>query len=250
MAPAHPDSQRLAAGWQALERNDLDAAEAAARRVLAQEPQDIESQRLLGASLLFQERFQEALAPLRYAHLHGPKRGSGHRLGYCHLALGDFSSAVEVLEREAREFPDLVNARAALGVALVQLSRREEALAVFLEATRLDPGSVASHTNAGNVLAELGRHDEALVHLRQAVQAQPGLADLHFNLGIELQRLKRHDEARRSLQAALDIAPHMPYALGNRVWNELAACQWTTIERGIDELRRQVRDAGIPAAPF
>jgi protein O-GlcNAc transferase len=250
MAPAHRDSQRLAAGWQALEGNDLEAAEAAARRELAQDPQDVEALRLLGASLLFQERFQEALAPLRYAHLQGPARGTGHRLGYCYLALGDFSSAAQVLEREVREYPDLVNARTALGVALVQLSRREEALAVFLEAARLDPGSVESHTNAGNVLAELGRHDEALVHLRQAVLAKPALADLHFNLGAALQPLKRHDEAIHSLQAALDIAPHMPYALGHRVWNELAVCRWAAIERGIDELRRQVRNDAVPAAPF
>lgn len=250
MAPAPHDPQRLAAGWQALEKNDLVAAEAAARRVLAEDPQDVESQRLLGASLLFQERFQEALAPLRLAHQQGPGRGTGHRLGYCYLALGDFGSAVQVLEREVRAYPDLINARIALGVALVQLSRREEALPVFLEAARLDPGSAEAHTNAGNLLAELGRHDEALVHLREAVRARPRLADLHFNLGVALQQLKRHEEAIESLQAALDIAPRMPYALGHRVWNELASCRWAALEDGVAALRRQVRDEGIPATPF
>ncbi len=250
MAPAQPHSPRLAAGWQALEKNELAAAEAAARNVLAQDPQDIESQRLLGASLLFQDRFQEALAPLLLAHQRGPARGTGHRLGYCYLALGDFGSAVQVLEREVQAYPDLVNARTALGVALVQLSRREEALPVFLEAARLDPGSAEAHTNAGNLLAELGRYDEALVYLRRAVAARPGLADLHFNLGIALQKLKRHDEAIESLQAALDIAPRMPYALGHRVWNELASCRWAALEDGVGELRRQVREQGIPAAPF
>ena len=34
MDPADPDSQRLAAGWQALEDNDFGAAEAMARRAL------------------------------------------------------------------------------------------------------------------------------------------------------------------------------------------------------------------------
>ena len=190
---------------------------------------------------VFLDRFQEALAPLRLAHQHGPARGTGHRLGYCYLALGDFGSAVQVLEREVRQFPDLINARTALGVALVQLSRREEALPVFLEAARLDPGSAEAHTNAGNLLAELGRHDEALAYLRQAVRARPGLADLHFNLGVALQRLKRHEEAIDSFQAALDIAPRLPNALGYRVWSELALCRWGALAGGIDALRRAAR---------
>lgn len=237
-------------GWRALEADDPAAAEGHARRALARDAGDLDALRLLGASLLFQERFQEALEPLRFAHQQGPGRGTGHRLGYCYLALGDFGSAVQVLEREVQAYPDLINARTALGVALVQLSRREEALPVFLEAARLDPGSAEAHTNAGNVLAELGRHEEALAHLRQAVCAQPGLADLHFNLGVALQRLKRHEEAAQSLQAALAIAPRMPYALGHRVWNELASCRWAALEDEVAELRRQVRNEGIPAAPF
>jgi predicted O-linked N-acetylglucosamine transferase (SPINDLY family) len=237
-------------GWRALEADDFAAAEAHARRALAQNAADAEALRLLGASLLYQARYAEALGPLEAAHRAAPHKGSGHRLGYCHLALGDFAGAAQVLQREVQAFPDLVNAHLALGVALVQLQRQEDALTAFLEAARLDPGSVEAHTNAGNVLAALGRHDEALAQLRQAAQAQPGLADLHFNLGVALQRLKRHEEAIDSFQAALGIAPRMPYSLGHRLWNELSLCRWDAIGPGSAELRRQVRDEGLAVAPF
>jgi predicted O-linked N-acetylglucosamine transferase (SPINDLY family) len=237
-------------GWRALEADDFAGAEAHARRALAQDASDLEALRLLGASLLYQARYAEALGPLEAAHRAAPHKGSGHRLGYCQLALGDFAGAAQVLRREVQEFPDLVNAHLALGVALVQLQRQEEALAAFLEAARLDPGSAEAQSNAGNVLAALGRHDEALAQLRQAAQAQPGLADPHFNLGVALQRLKRHEEAIDSFQAALGIAPRMPYALGHRLWNELSLCRWDAIGPGSAELRRQVRDAGLAVAPF
>ena len=240
----------MSEGWRALEADDFAAAEAHARRALAQDAADLEALRLLGASLLYQARYAEALGPLEAAHRAAPQKGSGHRLGYCHLALGDFAGAAQVLQREVQAFPDLVNAHLALGVALVQLQRQEEALAAFLEAARLDPGSAEAHTNAGNVLAALGRHDEALAHLRQAAQAQPGRADPPFNLGVALQRLKRHEEAIASFKAALDIAPRMPYALGHRVWNELSLCRWDSIGPAIAELRRQVRDEGLAVAPF
>ena len=240
----------MSEGWRALEADDFAAAEAHARRALAQDASDLEALRLLGASLLYQARYAEALGPLEAAHRAAPHKGSGHRLGYCHLALGDFAGAAQVLQREVQAFPDLVNAHLALGVALVQLQRQEEALAAFLEAARLDPGSAEAQSNAGNVLAALGRHDEALAHLRQAAQAQPARADPHFNLGVALQRLKRHEEAIASFQAALGNAPRMPYALGHRLWNELSLCRWDAIGPGSAELRRQVRDEGLAVAPF
>lgn len=250
MAAADANPPRLAEGWDAIERDDLRAAEDLARRALAEDARDGEALRLLGASLLFQDRFQEALAPLREAHQRAPRKGSGHRLGFCYLALGDLESAARVLAREVGEYPDLANARNALGVALVRQSRREEALAVFTEAARLDPASAEANTNVGNVLAELGRHAEAIAYLQRAAQASPELADAHFNLGLVQQRLRRHTEAIASLRRAAELAPRMPYALSQRIWSELAICNWQGIEARIEQLRRQVRDEAIPASPF
>jgi protein O-GlcNAc transferase len=250
MAEAQTIQQRLAAGWKALERDALREAEDIARQVLARRPDEVEATRLLGATLLYQKRYAEALAPLRELHGKAPRRGSGHQLGYCHLALGEFGSAVVVLEREVRDHPDLINARNALGVALVNQGRRDEALPVFLEAACLNPASAESATNAGNVLAELGRYDEAIPHLQRAAQAKPGDADVQFNLGIALQGAKRHLEAIASLQRALDIVPGRPYALGQRLWSEIAICRWAGLDEGAAELRRQLRDARVPAAPF
>lgn len=250
MGDADAILEMLAAGWKAIDVDDLAGSERIARSLLARNGNDAQALHLLGASLLFQARYPEALAPLREADRRAPRKGSAHRLGYCCLALGDFAAAVEALEREVRAHPDLINARNALGVALVNLSRREEALAVFGDAARLAPDSAESNTNAGNVLVELGRHDEAIPYLQRAVRASPGLADAHFNLGLAYQRLKRHEEAAASLQQALDIAPHMPYALGHRVWNDVTRCRWEGLGERVAELRRQVRDAGIPAMPF
>lgn len=250
MAQADPDARQLEAGWSALEANDLPGAERIARQLLEKAPLESQALHLLGESLLYQERFQEALAPLDQAHRAAPRKGSGHRLGYCHLALGDFEAAARELEREVRLYPQLINARNALGVAQIRLSRREQALATFLEATRLDPASPEANSNAGSLLADLGRVNEALPYLQAAVRASPGLADAHFNLGLVYQRLKQHQQAADSLQLALDIAPRMPYALGHLVWNRIAQCLWEGVAERIASLREQVRRDGVPAMPF
>jgi predicted O-linked N-acetylglucosamine transferase (SPINDLY family) len=242
--------QPLRAGWDAIDRDDLTAAEEIARVALRSDPRDAEAAYLLGSSLLFQDRYPEAVAPLREAYQGVPRKGVGHRLGYCYLALGDFTNAVTVLEREVTAYPDLVNARNALGIALVRQSRVEEALAVFLAAARLDPRSVESNTNAGNVLGDLGRYEEAIPYLQRAVAAQPKLADAHHNLGVALQSLKRHDEAIASLQTALELAPRSAYTLSYVLWNEMSACRWREVDARASALRSQMRDGGVPAAPF
>lgn len=250
MSEERKPGDRLQAAWEAIDRDELAAAEAIARNALRSNPRDVEATYLLGSSLLFQDRYQEALAPLQQAYQEARRKGAGHRLGYCYLALGDFKNAELVLAQEIEAYPDLVNARNALGIALVRQSRREEALAVFLEAARLDPGSVESNNNVGNVLGDLRRYEEAIPYLRKVLDANPDLAETHHNLGLTLQSLKRHEEAIASLQAALRLAPGASFTLSHLVWNQLSICQWQDLEARVDALRTQVRTDKIAAEPF
>jgi protein O-GlcNAc transferase len=239
----------LAAGWEAIKRDDLKAAEAVARAALARAPQHADALHLLGSALLYQERFGEALAPLAEALRLEPRRGAGHRLGYCHLALGEFGRAEALLRSETAAWPDLIDAWNALGVALINQSRLPEALAAFLEAARRDPGSAAAQNNVANALGDLGRQEEALPYLRRAVELQPGLADAHHNLGMLLHGLKRHEEAIGALEQALRLAPSLSYTLSHLLWNEIAICRWDGLAQRVDALRAQVR-AGGAVEPF
>lgn len=239
----------LAAGWQALERDDFAAAERTARAALAARADDGEALYLLGSTFLFQNRFDEALSPLRDALRLAPRRGVGHRLGYCYLALGALEAAEDMLRREIERYPDLVPAYNALGVALIRQAKRDEALTAFREAARLDPRSAEANSNLANVLSELGRDAEALPYLQRAVEANPTLADAHHNLGTLLQAQKRHEEAIAAFGRALELAPRLSYTLGYLLWSELAICRWDALEARTDALLRQVRDA-VPCAPF
>ena len=240
----------LAPGWAALERDDFATAQAIAGAALERDPADGEALYLLGSALLFQNRFDEALAPLREAARRTSRRGVRHRLGYCYLALGETAAAELVLRDEVREFPDLVAAHNALGVALVRQGKYGEALAAFQGAVAQDPQSAEANNNVANVLSELGRDEEALPYLQKAVQADPRQADAQYNLGTLLQTLGRHEEAIVALEAALHLAPRSAYVLGHLLWTELAICRWQDLEARTESLRRQLVDHAIPAAPF
>jgi protein O-GlcNAc transferase len=240
----------LAAGWEAIKRDDLQAAEAIARGALERAPQDGEAAYLLGSSLLFQNRFPEALPPLAAAARLAPRRGVGHRLGYCHLALGEFAQAEAALRREVEAYPDLIDAWNALGVALINQGRPQDALEVFLEASRRDPSSPVAHVNVANVLGDLGRGAQALPHLQRAVELDPKLADAHYNLGVLLHGLKRHEEAIASLEQAYRLAPATAYTLSHLLWNEIAVCRWDNLAVRVEALRVQARSGGPAIEPF
>ncbi|HTF15380.1 MAG TPA: tetratricopeptide repeat protein [Burkholderiales bacterium] len=207
MGKAERQRNQLAAGWKAIERNEPRPAEEFARAALLQNPRDNESLSLLGASLFLQQRFQEAVAPLREAFDEAHKEGAGFRLGYCYLALGDPVSASAVLEAEVKAFPKLADAYDLLAISLMQQSRHEEALAVLASAVERDPRSAGTHLNLGNALTNLRRYEEAIPRFRKAMELQPGLSQAHNNLGHALRELGRFDEAIASYEYALRIAP-------------------------------------------
>jgi len=234
----------------ALDRAEYRIAEETARRMLQRSSNDAEALYLLGSTLLFEGRFEEALEPLRTAFAKVRRRGTGYRLGHCHLALGDFAQAETVLRSETQAHPDYANAHNTLGVALVHQGKREQALACFVRATQLDPDHAEANNNAGSLLHELDRSEEALVYLRRATAAQPALADAHLNLGLALHALRRYEEAVQSFRRVVELSPGTPYALSSLVWSERFACNWEAHASHMARLRAQVRERGPAAVPF
>lgn len=240
----------MQAAWDALDRNDFRFAEAVARKALARSPADAEALYLLGSTLLFEGRVQDAAGPLTSAFERLERRGVAYRLGHCLIALGDFARAEQVLLRETRAYPDYANAHNTLGVALVNQRKNNDALNAFRAALRIDPGHAEANSNAGAVLRALGRPEDGLPYLQRAVAAQPGLADAHQNLGLILHALRRYEEAAASFRQVLALAPRTPHALSSLVWAELFACDWRELGQHIGALRELVRGDAVPAAPF
>jgi predicted O-linked N-acetylglucosamine transferase (SPINDLY family) len=240
----------LQAAWEALDQDDFRFAETRAREVLAHAAQDGEALYLLGSTLLFEGRPQEALAPLTDAARHLQRRGVCYRLGHCQFGLGDLAAAEASLRRETQAWPESANAHNTLGTVLAAQERREEALAAFEVALRLDPAHAEANVNAGIALHALGRHEEALALLERAIAAQPGFARAHHNLGLVLHALQRYEEAAASFARACALDPHVPYALSSQVWAELFACDWRQLDADIAALRRAAREQSVPVTPF
>jgi predicted O-linked N-acetylglucosamine transferase (SPINDLY family) len=207
MEEAERQKKRLAAGRQAIERNDPRAAEEIANSALRDNPRDIDFLQLLAVSYYRQSRFQEAIAPLKEVFQRLSPKGAGYNLGYCYLAVGDAKNAEIVLEKEVKAFPDLVESQNLLGISLKRQRRHEEALAVFALAIERHPGYGGTYNNMGITLSDMARHEEAVPYLQKAIEIQRGNAQAHYNLGNAYWALGRHDAAIGCINQALQIVP-------------------------------------------
>ena len=82
--------------------------------------------------------------------------------------------------------PESAELHNAIGIALAEQGRIDEAIAEFREAARLAPDSASTHWHLGAALASRGAREEAIEHLRRSVQLDPKNADARHDLEVVL----------------------------------------------------------------
>lgn len=133
---------------------------------------------------------------------HADPLGDGRRL----MGEGRLGEAIEALGRATVAEPENAAAWNALGSALNQSERYDEALVAADKAVALDP-SFVHRFNRGLVNWEHGRFAEALSDHDAALAARPGFAPALTERGAALAALGRLEEAKASWSAALAADP-------------------------------------------
>jgi tetratricopeptide (TPR) repeat protein len=114
-------------------------------------------------------------------------------------ALERFDALLAQDDLSRAERAKIVNKR---GIALVQLGRRDEALAAFTTVLELEPRHAPTLVNIGNLCLEEGCLDDAVIHYEAAIIADDHYAVAHMNLGIAYKRMGRLGDSVRELKRA------------------------------------------------
>ena len=129
-----------------------------------------------------------------------------------------------------------------LGVLLDEHRQKEDALAAWQEARRLNPDDVRVRSDLGRLLGQLGRFREAGDELARAVQINPDKLDDRRRLGMALLKQRRFQEAIKPLRIVIDQRPSDALAhfeLANALGS---VAQWhLAIEHYREALRHQPR---------
>ena len=120
---------------------------------------------------------------------------------------GRVDEAIAQFQEAIRLRPDFAEAHDALGEALNAAQRPGEALPHLAEAVRLSPATSGYLVNLASALASLGRTDEAAASYREAIRRAPGSAQARSGLGGALVAQGRFEEARGELNEAIRLDP-------------------------------------------
>jgi hypothetical protein len=102
-----------------------------------------------------------------------------------------------------------------LGIALAERGAKDEAIAHFRAALRLQPWYADALLNLGNMYRERGDFQGALRLYERAVLVAPKMAAAHNNAGGMYEAAGRREDAVRAYREALRLSPGMPEATAN-----------------------------------
>ena len=104
-----------------------------------------------------------------------PRYGPALRgAGYCKLEGREFDEAASYLERATSAQPDQANTYLLLGIAYLELDRREQARAALIKALGFNTArELRAHIYLGNLFARERRYQEAAEELRKYLEANP-----------------------------------------------------------------------------
>jgi tetratricopeptide (TPR) repeat protein len=134
----------------------------------------------------------------------------------------------------------------ALGSALLEQGRADEAIGEFRETLAIEPRFADAHCNLGNALLQKGRIDEALVQYRAAIESKPDHLLAHYNLGTLLLQQGSSGGAIAEFQKALEIQPGYTLAhlnLGNALLQQNRANEAIGHYREVLKLQPDSADA-------
>ncbi len=172
-------------------RNELYGNEATIwKDVTIHRPRNARAFYNLGAALVNQNRNEEAVPYL----LHALEIKQGYPATRDNLGL--------TLTEAGR-----AGAHRALGIALSELGRYDEALGHFVEGLASQPNDALAQCHFGNTLVALGKTAEAIAHYRKALELKPEFSDAHYNMAKALADLGRTDEAISEYEETLRLAP-------------------------------------------
>ena len=181
---------------------------------IAREPSSQEINVLL--DMFRQGRFAETETAARAMTVRYPQHGFGWKaMGTALLQQGRAEEALLPLRKVIEITPADAQLHNNLGNTFAQLNRMPEAETSYRQAIRLDPGFVAAYHNLGNIFLKLGRLQEAEASYRRALELNPELADAHYNLGNTLKNQVRLNEAEACYKRALELRPNFAGAHNN-----------------------------------
>ena len=196
------------AAGQLYTGGDIAGAEKAVKRALEYNPNSVDGLAKMGAILIVQKKYAEAVACLNKAVGIDPEHYlTRYNLGEALINLGRTREAAEHLRKAIEIDPKSAGAHSNVGLLLQREGKFEEAAAHFEQAIGLDPARAVPHFNLASVMGKMRNPSRAIDEYKEALRLDADHLESRFGLGVTLLALERMDEAIEHLAKAAELAP-------------------------------------------
>ncbi len=198
-----PLRKLLADAVLAQRQGRMPEAERLCRRVLQEEPSNVDALRLLAMCALAAGRAPEGERLLRRALALAPDYGTALiDLGRLLKDQDRFPEALGVFGRAVEIEPGNAQGHFLLAATLAQISRTADALASYALALRLQPRNAAAWLGMGHVLKTLGRTEEGVAAYRRCIELRPDNGESWWSLAnLKTYRFSADDVAHMRARA-------------------------------------------------
>ncbi|MFH0739380.1 MAG: tetratricopeptide repeat protein, partial [Candidatus Omnitrophota bacterium] len=145
-----------------------------------------------------------------------PGSASVHnKMGDIYRSEGNFTKAIEELNKALAIKPKDANAYNNLGVIYSDMGDKRAAAFCYLKALEINPKFTEAYFNLGNVYAALGKNKEAVYSYHKAIELKQDFLEAYINLGVAYQNISNNKESIIAYQKALQISPRTAIAHNN-----------------------------------
>lgn len=233
----------LIMGEEALNQNNIDAAETHLTEALKIFPDLQDARRALGAAYLKQQNFNEAVPVLEEAAANDQTLDVMVNLGAAYIGAEQYEDAEEILQKALREYPDVAGVHRNLGLLYQKTHRTEESIAHFKSYFQLEPNDTDLAGQYASFLQSLDRTPEAIRFLEQ-MQSEDSL-QVHLLLA----RISAEAGNVKSAVEALKRAAH--HLSPNQTLSEINNESFDRVRHldAFEELTRELELAAVSLAP-
>jgi len=165
--------------------------------------------------------------------------------GWSLISLGDYSGAIQVLEKALQLSPGETQAESLLGWAQMLHEEYDDALATFQKVLMKEPANSLARINVGYICLKKRIFGEAIEHLSKAIRLgndKKATLYAHFYLGLVYLQREMYEDAQTFFQKTLKLGPNLIEA-----YYELGRAYWFA---GDQEQAQQTWEAGFKANKF
>ncbi|MEA2713033.1 MAG: hypothetical protein QOK27_994 [Gemmatimonadales bacterium] len=157
--------------------------------------------------------------------------------GWSLISLGDYSGAIQALDKALNLSPGAVEAQSLLGWAQMLHEDYDDALGNFSKVLMKEPANALARINVGYICLKKGIFGEAIEHLSKAIRLdndRKATLYAHYYLGLVYLEREMYEDAQSFLRKTLKLGPNLIEAyfeLGRALWlggnREEAVRTWT-----------------------